>query len=485
MALQIASLKEFPLYCWEAQYAGAPNSYAAAVIFWFFGPGFVQLRTPMVLAALASSALYYCILGRLFTQKEALVGTLFFVFSPFLVLYHTSAGDGVYGETLLGIALIIWVSWQLADREMQGHLLTGWLLLLGFLCGFFFYVLFLVFPAIVAFALPSLRSAPSSLRRKTAAFATGGLIGISPLLLHNVLLDPGGTALRAAGRSLAVGRADLPLSLQDLIWKIINQKMIYLWHWLLSAPRLFGYYVLPEGFDDAFLQMAGVALIALLIAFGVIMFTRRRAEIRNNRLLRQFVLLGIFLVLFQWAANLDRPRHLLPLIFLIPVACFAVTSMLPRLRTSVSIGLLLLALAQLLGWLPRLQIAPLDPYPIARILRANNIQEFYGSYDTVYPLVFSTQEQIVGAPLLLPQNGILVDRRPEYTQRVLQSSRPAVLFRTDESALEQQFLAFLETHDVRFRSVGTESIKIYFDFSRRIFVESSTSTGTRFLLNTS
>lgn len=35
MAQKIEALEEFPLYCWEAHYAGAPVAYLGAVIFHF------------------------------------------------------------------------------------------------------------------------------------------------------------------------------------------------------------------------------------------------------------------------------------------------------------------------------------------------------------------------------------------------------------------------------------------------------------------
>ena len=92
MAQEIAALREFPIYCWQAQYAGAPVSYFAAIIFYFFGSGFVQLHLAMLPAAFFTPILFYFIYRRMFSSVEALVGALFLVFWPFsgLTLYNGS-----------------------------------------------------------------------------------------------------------------------------------------------------------------------------------------------------------------------------------------------------------------------------------------------------------------------------------------------------------------------------------------------------------
>jgi len=155
MAQGIEALKEFPIYCWEAHYAGAPVSYVAALIFHFFGPGFVQLRLAMLPAALFTPILFYFIYRKMFEPAEALVGALFLIFCPFLVLHHTMAAYGGYGETYLGTSLIILLSWKIREDNVQTHV-SHLVFLLGFVCSFFFYLLFLVLPAIIAFALPSI-----------------------------------------------------------------------------------------------------------------------------------------------------------------------------------------------------------------------------------------------------------------------------------------------------------------------------------------
>ena len=125
MAQAIGSMKEFPLYCWEAQYAGTLVSYIAALIFHFFGSGFIQLRLAMLPAAIITCVLYYHILRKLFGPNEALVGGLFLVFCPYLVLHNTMAAYGGYGETYLGTCLIILLSWKTHQMNSTGKRTSG------------------------------------------------------------------------------------------------------------------------------------------------------------------------------------------------------------------------------------------------------------------------------------------------------------------------------------------------------------------------
>ena len=72
MAQKIAALEEFPLYCWEAHYAGTPVAYLGAVIFYFFGSGFAQLRWAMILMIFPAYFLFYFIYKRLFDRPRGI-----------------------------------------------------------------------------------------------------------------------------------------------------------------------------------------------------------------------------------------------------------------------------------------------------------------------------------------------------------------------------------------------------------------------------
>jgi len=231
MAQGIEALKEFPIYCWEAHYAGAPVSYVAALIFHFFGPGFVQLRLAMLPAALFTPILFYFIYRKMFEPAEASVGALFLIFCPFLVLHHTMAAYGGYGETYLGTSLIILLSWKIREDNVQTHV-SHLVFLLGFVCSFFFYLLFLVLPAIIAFALPSILRSEKHRNKTILSFSLGSMIGVLPLIVYNII-NSGGTLLRSAGRSLSVGREAINTPTMELIGQILSSKIACLKTWLM------------------------------------------------------------------------------------------------------------------------------------------------------------------------------------------------------------------------------------------------------------
>lgn len=102
MAQKIALLEEYPIFAWEAHYAGAPVAYIAAIIFHFFGAGYVQLRIAMMFIVFPGFFLFYFIYRRLFDSQKAFIGVLFLIFCPYLVLNFTTGAFGGYGESFVG-----------------------------------------------------------------------------------------------------------------------------------------------------------------------------------------------------------------------------------------------------------------------------------------------------------------------------------------------------------------------------------------------
>jgi hypothetical protein len=471
MAIKIAAFEEFPIYCWGAQYAGAVISYAAAPLLAIFGPSFTLLRLPMLPIAVLTASIYYLFLERLAGSIAALAGSLFFVFAPIVVIRHTMAAYGGYGETLLGFALILLLGRTVEPTSENGHT-HAWPMLLGLVCGFFFYILFLMLPAILAFALSPLLSISKARRRHLVRFSAGALLGISPLIIHNIR-ETGGTILRAAGRSLSVDRADLHAPHSELAWRVILQKATFCYEWIRSAPRLFGEYVVSGVASDTVVETAGTILIAVLLVFAVRAFACRRQFGQEFLQYRRFALFLALLIGFQWVANLNRARHLLPLLLVIPVAALALTQPHTVRRRLVVIGLVVLALAQIPGWALGFHEQAFNPYPLAGYLRDIGVRTFFGSYYTTYPVTFVTMERIVGAPLLPSNEGIVVDRRPQYTRRVIDSPSPAFVFTRNEKYSEERFRAFLRLNNISFRSLTVESAVVYSDFSQRVSMSNS------------
>jgi len=481
MAQGIESLKEFPIYCWEAHYAGAPVAYVAALIFHFFGPGFVQLRLAMLPAALFTPILFYFIYRKMFEPAEALAGALFLVFCPFLVLHHTMAAYGGYGEIYFGTALIILLSWRMREDKVQTHVLHL-VFLLGFICGLFFYILFLIFPAIIAFALPSILRSEKHRNKTILSFSLGSMIGVLPLIVYN-FINSGGTFLRAAGRSLSVGRDSINSPIVELLNQIILDKINYLKTWLMSAPEMFGQYILPDLFGKWILVVAGSFLIFVMVWFAGSVFFNTDTLKEKTYYLRQFSAFFIVLILFQWVANLNRARHMLPLLAIIPVALFTLTKH-PFLSKKVAIGAMCLICGlQAIGWSTKMQHIDFDPTPVVDVMKEKGIKEFYGSYWTTYPIMFSSNGELVGSPYLLPYNEILSDRRPNFTKQVRSSLSPAFIFAGGEQRLKDNFQQFLIENCIKSKSIEVGSATIFWELSKPVHAMVKSHWKTSFVLD--
>jgi hypothetical protein len=474
MAERIMALEEFPIYCWGAHYAGAPVSYVAAVIFKLTGPSFVALRLAMVPVAVVATVSWYVIYKRILGDAGGLLGAAMLIFCPMVVLYHTAGAFGGYGETYLGIALIILITMAIEDKRHAARQ-TRLVILLGFTCGFFFYVLFLMAPAIVAFALPPLWHSARRLRN-LGVFAGSFVVGVSPMIVYN-LQTAGATVLRAAGRSARVGREIMDSSLGAIVNRVATEKIQYLADWLVSAPGLLGGYVVPESFGNVVGYAAGLLLVGALVLFATLAFKDRDSNVAVVHATR-FATLLVFLVLFQWAGGLDRTRHLLPLLLVLPLTVYRIGLLVHARRALFAFSVAYCAL-QLVGWYDAFDRAGFDGAPAATVMRQRNIDAFYGSYWTTYSIMFADIGDVAGAPYLLPSNTPLPDRTPEITARVFAAPSPAFVFRNDETGLRDKFDAFLAAEGLDFRTEDAGSVRLYFDISRAIIpvVKAQMETG--------
>jgi len=479
MAQEIAALRDFPIYCWQAQYAGAPVSYFAAIIFTFFGSGFVQLHLAMLPAALLTPILFYLVYRRMFGSTEAMVGALFLVFCPFLVLRYTMAALGGYGETYLGTALIILISWKIKKDEGTNNT-SCWAFILGVICGFFFYVLFLILPAILAFALPAVYLAKKRRKPAILPFSLGGVLGSMPMIIYNIA-ERGGTFVRAAGRSLSIGRDAIHTPITELIGDVLSKKLVYLTTWIVDAPRVLGQYVLPDFFGNVTLEPIGLILGIILIWFGILVFVKVPGP--KTYYARQFSVFLIFLILFQWVADLNRARHMLPLLAVIPVALFTITENYSFLKKLAIVALSLICGLQVIGWHAKMQVSFFDPEPVVTLMKEKGIREFYGSYWTSYPIMFASEGAIIGSPMLLPKNEILSDRRPDYTEKLRKSLSPAFVFSDDEYKLKERFEEFLIEHHIKYESAETQHATVFFAFSEPVHAEVKSHWKTNFVVN--
>jgi len=297
------------------------------------------------------------------------------------------------------------------------------------------------------------------------------------MVIYNII-EHGGTFVRAAGRSLSVGREAMHTPTKVLIEQIIARKVAYLKAWLASVPKMLGLYLLPESAGKASLVIAGLFLAIILLWFIISVFANNKISRQDHNHHRNFAAYLILLILFQWAANLNRPRHMLPLLLIIPVAVFTVTKNYYSFNKAIILILLFICGFQTASWVNKMQYSSFDPEPVVNIMKNENIREFYGSYWTTYPIIFSSEGELIGSPYLLPYNEILSDRRPDYTNKVRNSPSPAFVFADEEQQLKKQFLEFLEKRNIRAEYVGTKGTTIFFGLSEPVhaFVDSHWQT---------
>jgi 4-amino-4-deoxy-L-arabinose transferase-like glycosyltransferase len=466
MAQKIAMLEEFPIYAWEAHYAGAPVCYVAAAIFKLFGSGFVQLRLAMLLITASGFFLFYFIYSRLFNPNPAFLGVLLLIFCPYFVLNLTTAALGGYGESFVGAALIILISWKISENTMP--LSTGLsLFLLGLICGFFLYVQFYAIPAILAFAIPAIAGLSKDRIRLSGKFLLGGLVGISPLIFYN-LLNRGGTFTRSAGWILSVGRNDLAAPWGEVIGKIFANKLSYFETWFLNLPLTTGKYVVPAAFGGELQTAGGFMLIALFLIYTLRFLKKDDSENLSDRHRSQFAFYIVVFILFQWFAGLNADRHFMSLYFLVPIVIFSLMGQRLGLRkASFSVALILVAF-QLVDWNREFRTQPFDPGPVARIMEREGIEYFYATYWTCYPIVFSSECRLIGSPAVLPRNQPFTDRRPQYTKLVNQSRSSAFVFRSNEENLKRAFLSFIESRRIAYEALSMSGASVFYHLSKPV-----------------
>jgi 4-amino-4-deoxy-L-arabinose transferase-like glycosyltransferase len=463
MAQKIASLEEYPIYCWEAHYAGAPVAYIAAMIFHFFGAGFVQLRIAMLLIIFPGFILFYFLYRRLFDSQRAFIAVLFFIFCPFIVLDCTTAAYGGYGESFLGMTLIILLSWKIRDQSMS--IPTGAsCFLLGLTCGFFTYIQFFVIPAVLAFAIPTLWTLGENRIKSFWRFSLGGLVGIFPMIIYNFITG-GGTLTRGAAWILLIGRDDISVVPLEVVKNIVLQKSTYLCGWLSKAPLMFGQYIIPGILGHELQIFAGFMLIIIFASYIASSFKKVKRNEAIGFYHRQFAFYLVIFVLFQWVVSLGDGRHFIPLFFIIPIALFSLSEGYSRLKNKAGVIMLMFSVFQVIGWNQAFSAPRFDSHPVAKSMESRGIREFYASYWTGYPIMFLGEGRLIGSPMLLPSKEPFSDRRPQYTEQVRRSQDAAFVFGSKEEPLEKEFLAFVKICDIKYKTIEIDGTRIYYGMS--------------------
>lgn len=466
MAIDIMNLKSFPIYCWEAHYASALVSYIGAVIFKLFGVGFIQIRGGMMLFGALTVVFLILVYEKLFDLKKAFYGTLIFIFCPYVILHYTMGAYGGYGELLLGMALVVYSGMRINEHAGRSGFAKV-LFFSGIISGFFIHVLFLIIPAVIAFVFTALYRRYRYVRwRGLAVFSGGFFIGLLPLIIYNVLY-PFQTFLRAGGRSLGIGRSSMAEPPVEIITGAIAGKMVYLHVWLLNLPFNLASFVYPFQSPGMLSNVIGVFLLLLLLIFVWVVF---RDDGKDDRqfYFRQFALSVLLLVLFHWVVGLNHDRHFMPLLPVWPVIIFYLNDKFFKGRGLALLIIPVFILPNLAGWQSEFRKSFFDPRPVAEFLSSNHIQNFYGSYDTTYPIMFVAGGRLNGAPYLIDDGLVLRDRTRAITAEVRSASRPAFVFAHHEQLLEKTFERFLSGHHIHFLRRDLVNATVFYQLSRKV-----------------
>jgi hypothetical protein len=351
--------------------------------------------------------------------------------------------------------------------------------LLGLTCGFFSYIQIFVIPVVLAFAIPALWTIGEKRIKSFGWFSLGGLIGISPLIIYNIMTG-GGTLTRGAAWVLLIGRDDISAGPMNVIGNIILQKSAYLTSWLSNAPLMFGQYVMPAILGHTLQIAAGLILIVILFVYIVSSLTKGKKKEAVAFYHRQFALYLLIFILFHLFASLRADRHLMPLFAVIPVALLGVATWRPMVKKVSIVLILVLSALQVISWNQEFRTPHFDPNPVAKIMGSQGIREFYSSYWTGYPIMFLGEGRLVGSPMLLPFNEPFSDRRPQYTEQVRRSRDAAFVFGVGEELLENEFLSFLKTNDITYKMQEIDGTTIYYGLSTPVAVSFTKSNRQNF-----
>lgn len=373
MSFSIGRGEEYPLYCWGAHYASALISYIAVPVMAVLGPSPYAFKLPTLIYGATLVALIFVSLERRFGKPAAALSALAIALPVPVFLEYSVAAHGGYPETyFLGFA--IWIAALDPAPRKWTHLL------LGFLCGASFAILWLGIPFILsALVLLMVR------RRLSLLHATGFLAGSLPFWIYNLLIAPGATFLRLGARSLHATAAT-PLS-SAVIGKL-------------------------EGIP-AWIGMTQISIGVLLVGAWW------ASKIKNDW---RILLLSFYagLLCFNFAGGLTHARHWTPLLLALIVSCHGLS------RTAARIFLLLLIAVG--GYQSLDVIRHLSPNrdidEAAAIIRTAGADALIADYDLGYPVAFALNGRIPVSATLAPNPS---DRRPDWTRRISNAKRPAVL----------------------------------------------------------
>ena len=266
-ALHISQGRELPVYFYGQHYMGTLEAYLAAPVVALAGPDIWALRLPLLLLYAVFLLAMWQLTRRLYTPwfATAIVGLL--GFGSHRVIQNQFVAGGGYPEINPGAALLLLIAVVLGFRGAAARHAYGLYLAFGFIAGLLIWNDWLVAPYVaVAALLLLLPGARPLLGRPGLALLGGLLLGIAPLLWHD-LTQPVGNGAIATFLNMSDGAAETGWA-QRLHGGV-----------LLGVPLAQGFcgYGRCEPWQIAWAPLWGLLLIAATVAAARGLWRRRAA----------------------------------------------------------------------------------------------------------------------------------------------------------------------------------------------------------------
>lgn len=426
MAIDMAESAAAPIFYYGAEYGGAFEPCLLSVVNRVFEPSTRVYRATMI-GFLLGTVLGLWQAARVAGGRRvgALVG-ICAALSPAYLYYKSLTSDGAYASlTFFGVMTLL-LTVELERRLEEGLPVGRTAAALGGACGLAFWIHLAALPylaAALAAGLSWLVSRRLGVRESLLA-AGGFLAGSLPWWIRNA---------ETGFASLTQGEVSFsdPASLAGRVSSLVTE----------SLPVVFG----PSSFRGPPVpSWIGALIAANLVA--VLLLAWRAAGQKAPTVLRRLYLSSFVLIGASGASYLAariarprEPRYLLPsLIGFIVLTGLLLASASRRPRPLLAVGIVpfVLAIASHVR-APRLrdfqrttsdrpkgrEMLFADAEAVLKELSSRGIHSIYGSYWTVYRLVFLSSRTLAGAPF----GRISVDRMPGLTRRAHFDPAPAFL----------------------------------------------------------
>lgn len=455
MAKHIAASKAFPITEYGSSHHGAFASYIISILYLIYGSLSVcQLRLYAVAVWLLASIPLY-LTARQSLGKTAAFFVLLFICVPPVAVFETSvkAWPG-QAETQTIVSLLLFALLIIQPKTKS---LKRFYFLCGFGMGFAAWLTPAAIPGAFCIAVFLLYRTGSFHHSRTLSLfllIAGAGLGYSPVLIFHIL--------NSDSSFIKFLTQPVPnrLTFGDTFRNLLT----------LGYPSLLGLQT-SQGLSG----IAGVILYGGLIGGGILTCRKNSHPVFNQQFLVFFLayLLSytVLLLIPRWNQSFETsPRYLFPIIPVFALLCGSAFYWETSKYSKAKIILCTIFFFWvLLPYPARLTLDELSPdRQIAEAIRARSVNFLLTDYWKSYKLVFLTNESLLASP----QGGpIVVDRYPEYTDRIYASPSPAYLLVSGEFngySPVARMEDYLKTNRIAYKKETVGDMALIWDISKKV-----------------